>query len=175
MLPKYRAQVEAEDREREAYKRDRRAVRSLVDVRAAEISEAAWEAQDRRDGVLVKQGPDWLRVTLPLDAWGVNEERAGGWRQHRSRTRVARDFTNLALSGRSLPGFAGVVEIEATTYGHRLDPGSDLPLVKAVVDGLVDLGVLAGDSAKHVSRVILNAPASAGPARVTVEIRALAV
>jgi hypothetical protein len=110
-------------------------------------------------------------VELPLRAWGVNEERADHWSVARSHTREAREIARMMLHGEGLPAFLERVEIEAQTTGNRLDPGSDYPLVKAVVDALVDLRVLVNDNSKWVSRIILNAPIASGAPSIVLKIR----
>jgi hypothetical protein len=68
------------------------------------------------------------------------------------------------------------VSVIASPYQHKDalgDAGNHLPSVKAVVDALVDVGVLDGDGPQHVSALTLIAPCrieGSGPDYVTFEL-----
>lgn len=53
---------------------------------------------------------------------------------------------------------------------HRRDVGNYYPTAKAIVDGLVDAGVLADDSDTHITGPDMRRDLPNGPARVTVHI-----
>jgi crossover junction endodeoxyribonuclease RusA len=66
------------------------------------------------------------------------------------------------------------VSIIAQPFQHRnalQDAGNCLPSVKAIVDGLVDVGVLPGDGPAHVTALTMLAPQrTTGADRVEIEL-----
>lgn len=184
-----RAQLAAEDQAREQAQASRlsmeaaltRASRKIAadlgeQVRAATGHDVRVEydlslMQSVTAGVLVEWDGTELRLRLPIRSWSLNAERAQHWREHRAWTKAAREQAVAALSGADLPGYVERVEIEATSFGFRGDPGADVGTVKACVDALVDLGVIKDDRGEFVRRLILNAPVPGGDPAVDIRVR----
>lgn len=112
-----------------------------------------------------------LRVVFPMRSWSLNDEYRSHWSVQAAHTKAVREYLAWSLAGQRLPAYVEQVEIEATSWGIRVDPGSDIPTVKAAVDALVGLGVLTDDRGEFVSRLILNAPIPDGEPRLEIRIR----
>jgi hypothetical protein len=56
--------------------------------------------------------------------------------------------------------FCHILEVEATPKIKRLlqDTGGCFPVVKALIDGLVDAGALIDDGPKYVTKLTFNSP-----------------
>lgn len=149
-------------------------VRQVTEV-ARRIAESTGAlARDATSGATVELARRELTIELPLRSWSLNDERSSHWRERDERTRTVRQYAFWAITNTHavVPLYSERVEIEATSYGIRTDPGNDLPTVKALVDALVDLGILEDDRGKFVSRLILNAPVpSREPAKIRLVVR----
>lgn len=99
-----------------------------------------------------------FQIFVPCQLWTINHER----RMHRSERarRVAdirRDAANCALARGPLTAFTTAVTVEFLPYqktgkgsGRVADTANHLPPCKAVLDGLVDIGLIPDDSPQYV-------------------------
>lgn len=103
----------------------------------------------------------------------LNRERAAHWRRHRSSTAAYRQETKLRFR-RLVGAVRPPIEVRSwPTYRSRRswpDVGAWFPATKAVVDGLVDLGVLPEDHAGIVVRQTFDAPQLAGVDQLVVQL-----
>lgn len=75
------------------------------------------------------------------------------WRQKAARTRYWRQLTNVCVRAAQADPVGGLVRITVTFAWpdrRRRDIGNLAPTVKAIVDGIVDGGLLPDDDDKHV-------------------------
>ena len=88
----------------------------------------------------------------------MNAERSGGRWDHRKHTREAREVAGWRAL--RLPRFkwARIEVFPSQARGVLADAGSHAPTAKALVDGLVDAGVLVDDSPKFVPQITFHAP-----------------
>jgi crossover junction endodeoxyribonuclease RusA len=105
----------------------------------------------------------------------INAERKVHALRRADYVREWRDSAGWEAKAARLPHFERVSIIAQPVQHHaRLaDAGNHLPSVKAIVDGLVDVGVLDGDGPEHVSALTLLAPVKvegSGPDWITVEL-----
>lgn len=154
--PRYRAQAEAQLAEGQKRKQARRA-RVKIELRTS-------PAEPRK----VQTEP--IVLDLPVKPWSLNVERALHWRKHGQLTAAVRAFVAVQVARLDVGQYAGRVEIVATPRGVKHDAGNSYPTVKAAVDALVDVGVLADDDPAHVARVVMNAPV-AGEAGLILLVR----
>lgn len=115
-------------------------------------------------------GPYSLTVTGR--EW-LNANDRGGWQRRHRLSREWRNSSAWVARAVRLPTVARV-HITATAVvrdGRRRDPANLAPTAKAVVDGLVDAGLIQDDDSKHLDgpdmRVRVD-PSVAGP---TLELR----
>lgn len=119
--------------------------------------------------------PWTLEVPAPCDWINSNQ------RLHRMelarRTKCWRDRTVVSVfAGDSLPRFDGPVHIVATvhkTRAGRWDAGNLYPTAKAIVDGLVDAGVIFDDSNEYVLGPDLRAGEKRAAACVVLSVTAI--
>jgi len=98
------------------------------------------------------------RLRVPGRPWGLNAERSKHWTQHRAKTNGVRELTGwLASTTLSRMGVVDIV-VECEMHLPLLDTGSNLPTVKAIIDGLVDAGVLKDDTGTYVRSLTFLAP-----------------
>lgn len=92
----------------------------------------------------------------------LNAERSGHWREHRARTRMLRGETALRVASTKLGTAPGPVEVFSwPTYRSGQswpDVAAWAPATKAVIDGFVDAGYLAGDTPDVVARSTFEQP-----------------
>ena len=95
----------------------------------------------------------------------LNAERREHWRRHREMTEAWRTLAHHTARGR----IKGVVGVRAIEYATEIiaipvvrpplaDTGNHYPAVKAVIDGLVDAGVLFDDGPEWINRISLMRP-----------------
>lgn len=102
--------------------------------------------------------PDPMHLTIPLgaDEWMSANHRTAHWSQRSRRTKLIRIKANLIARSQLRAGTLTPVNrahVEATVCiptNSRHDPGNAAPTVKAIIDGLVDAGVLPDDDKTHL-------------------------
>lgn len=103
-----------------------------------------------------------IRIDLPGRPPTINAERAQHWRGHRRTTREWRELVGWAArAARLQPLDTPVVVTSWPTYrtgGSWPDVGAWAPATKAVIDGLVDAGLLPGDTHTHVPYLHYHPP-----------------
>lgn len=103
----------------------------------------------------------------------TNVMRKSHWTVRAEATRLWREASGVLARANHLPHFARAevaFEIEQTSP-TLCDAVSHHPVTKAVVDGLVDAGVLDGDGPEHVTAVIHYAPTRAEADVVIVHLK----
>ncbi|MCL4293853.1 MAG: hypothetical protein KJ056_12620, partial [Acidimicrobiia bacterium] len=103
-----------------------------------------------------------VRVDMPGRPPTINAERAEHWHAHRRTTREWRELAGWAARQARLAAISAPVVVTSwPTYrtGRSWpDVGAWAPATKAVIDGLVDAGLLAGDTAETVRYVSSHPP-----------------
>lgn len=115
-----------------------------------------------------------LRLTLPGRPPLTNAERSGHWRAHREATRAWRETAGWAAKAGRCSAIVGPVTVTSwPTYrtGRSWpDVGAWAPALKAVVDGLVDAGILPADTADIVRYVHYHPPLRGDRDALVVEV-----
>ena len=90
----------------------------------------------------------------------INAERAAHWRTSRRWTRDTRAAAGWMTRAARPPKFEWVrVEVWPTQpKGVMADVGAHMPTVKAIIDGIVDAGVLVDDGPGVVRSLLFHAP-----------------
>lgn len=115
-----------------------------------------WSAEQVGDATLVA-----LVVADPLALWTVNAERSRSMWEHRRSTAYVRDLWEITALPISRQHRFSTVHVSARPYQRRrplADTGNHYPAVKAAIDGLVDAGVLPGDTPDVVLSITMHAP-----------------
>ena len=87
------------------------------------------------------------------DYW-LNANQRLHWAQRKTRTAYLRRKAELLGRGTSpTPTPVHIVATVSTPTNSRFDPPNAAPTVKALIDGLVDAGVIPDDDHVHVPRV----------------------
>jgi len=115
----------------------------------------------RRD--LLWEGVPGRRFSLfvPGKLWTANSLRRMQWMQRGERVREWRQQSWLVARQAKLPRLEVVLEIHVVPVqpkGRLADPGAHEPVVKAVVDGLVDAKVLPDDGPSYLRSLTYHAP-----------------
>ncbi|MBT0772320.1 hypothetical protein KIH74_25470 [Kineosporia sp. J2-2] len=101
------------------------------------------------------------------------------WRRKAERTRFWRELamytTRAALQAGTVVPMerARIVAQFRFPTGHRRDVGNLAPTVKAIMDGLVDAGLLPDDDDKHLTGPDLRRVPEKGPTEIRLEIEEL--
>ena len=95
----------------------------------------------------------------------VEARRVSAWRA------AARDAVNPLISGFDSP--AHITATIHKTRAGRWDAGNLYPTAKAIVDGLVDAGILVDDSNEYVIGPDMRAGEKRDTASVVIEIKAI--
>lgn len=93
--------------------------------------------------------PDSWVLEIPADTIWINSNYRNGWRRHANLVKWWRQTAHWAAKAAKLPTGLDRVHIEATFAfrdNRRRDVHNLMPTVKAVVDGLVDYGLIPDDS-----------------------------
>lgn len=104
------------------------------------------------------------RFTYRARPWTMNRERRGSehWTATRARTAEwRRAFWALGRQQRRRFDRAKIT-VEVMMRHPVADTGACYPAVKAAIDGLVDAGVLPGDTGAHVPSITFLAPIRVG-------------
>ncbi|HVX20906.1 MAG TPA: hypothetical protein VHB02_06145 [Acidimicrobiales bacterium] len=101
-----------------------------------------------------------LVIHAPARLLTVNAERT---LHYRTRARIVKEWrwaAKVEAKTQKLPRFAwcDIAVSIVQQRGPLADPGAHYPVVKAVVDGLVDAGVLLGDTGQYVRLITQSAP-----------------
>ncbi len=115
-----------------------------------------------------------IRIDLPGRPPTINGERADHWHAHRRTTREWRELAGWAARQARLAAISAPVVVTSwPTYrtGRSWpDVGAWAPATKAVLDGLVDAGLLPGDTHRHVPYLHYHPPVLAGRDGLIVEV-----
>ena len=110
------------------------------------------------------------------EMWTANKERT---LHHFTRAKKVKEWCTAACvcaRARRIPKLKAV-EIRFTPYRTDkrglADTGGHFPVAKAVIDGLVDAGILTGDGPHIVRRLIFEAPIVSGESKARIEITEL--
>jgi len=93
--------------------------------------------------------------------WTANALRRSSWMERRRKVMVWRTASAITAMRLHIPHLECVAAIVATPVqpkGRLADAGAHEPVVKAVVDGLVDAGVMSDDDPAHLKTLIYHAP-----------------
>lgn len=110
------------------------------------------------------------------EMWTLNGERSLHFHQRAKKVKAWREATCVAAKARKIPKMKA---IEVRFIPHRpnrralADTGGHFPVAKAMIDGLVDAGILTGDGPDTVRRLIFEAPVIDGESKATLEITEL--
>ncbi len=96
-------------------------------------------------------GTQTLTIQVPANEW-ISANGRMHWRERASRTKRLRRRGWLEARRNGLLPMRRVFLTAHVQYanGGRADPANAYPTVKALVDGLVDFGVLTDDDSKHL-------------------------
>jgi crossover junction endodeoxyribonuclease RusA len=106
------------------------------------------------------------------DLWTLNNERTKHWGYRKKMVKEWRSATCVAVKARKIP-FMKKVKVTFTPYvatKRKVDTANHFPVLKAMVDGLVDAGVLSDDGPDIVTIIVFNAPVFAGEKYAKLEI-----
>lgn len=110
------------------------------------------------------------------DMWTLNKERTLHHFTRAKKVKEWREAACVAAIARKIPKMKAV---EVRFIPHRrnrqglADTGGHFPVAKAMIDGLVDAGILTGDGPDTVRRLIFEAPVIDGESKATLEITEL--
>lgn len=120
------------------------------------------------------------RYPYVLEVWGEmwtsNKERTLHHFTRAKKVKEWRTASCVAAKARRIPRMKAV---EIRFIPHRLDKrgmadtGGHFPVAKAMIDGLVDAGILTGDGPDTVRRLIFEAPVVSGESKARIEITEL--
>lgn len=101
-----------------------------------------------------------LDLPAPAKLLTTNAERTMHWSKRASITREWRRAAKLYARHQHLPAFqwASIAVDVTQCRGVLADVGAHHPVTKAVVDGLVDAGILPGDTSKYVRSIVHHPP-----------------
>ncbi len=145
----------------------------------------SWLDRDRPGHVLAVHGCDGcclpplitLEVPAPCE-WITSNQRLHPMKRHRLTERWRATARLVAFAAKVPPAVTvlgeGRVHVLATVHRvhrrGRWDPANWYPTAKAVVDGLVDAGVLTDDSARHITGPDMRAGDPTDPATLTLTL-----
>lgn len=90
-----------------------------------------------------------LKLTIPLPAEWINLNQRLHWAQRAKLTKAWRTMAHIQARQQRLPKKLGRVSIVATVHkatARKYDVHNLIPTAKAVIDGLVDYGLIVDDS-----------------------------
>ncbi len=109
--------------------------------------------------------------------WTLNGERSMHFHKRNELVGEARLAAKNAARDAHVAPIVGAVRIEAEPLqcaGTLADPGNHYPVIKAIVDGLVDAGVLSNDTLREVLAIDQLPPRKVKRADLGVRVRILA-
>jgi hypothetical protein len=118
---------------------------------------------------------EMFAITIAVRPRTLNWERAAHWLEHRAETELWRTLAKSAALGRSstdgrvkadvhgrIPPLQPHVVIDFHVWfpagGVMADTGNNYPTCKAMIDGLVDAGVIDDDNHHWVEKIIMHKP-----------------
>lgn len=107
------------------------------------------------------------------EMWTANKERTMHYYTKAKKVKEWRTATCVAAKARKIPKMKA---IEARFIPHKrnrqgmADVGGHFPVAKAMIDGLVDAGILIEDGPDTVRRLIFEAPVISGESKARLEI-----
>lgn len=116
-----------------------------------------------------------LTVTAPAPLLTLNRERTLHWAKRAVVVKLWRDAANVLARAAKLPQFdrADVVFEIHQAKGLLADATAHHPVTKAVLDGLIDAGVLVDDDPAHVLSITERAPIRAEGDAVVVTVKGI--
>lgn len=112
-----------------------------------------------------------LTIDVAPEAW-INSNHREHWAQRNRKTQVVRE--SMAWIGRNANhAFATPVHIHAVAHKptmRKFDAHNLMPTVKAAIDGLVDAGVLPGDTNDDLPMVTISGKSGAAAGTLTLTI-----
>lgn len=114
-----------------------------------------------------------LKIPAPARLLTTNAERSLHWSRRAEVVKLWRQASSVLARHEKMPRFerAEVGFAIHQARGKLADAGAHHPVTKAVLDGLVDAGVLASDDPNHVVSVLEYSPERAGADAVIVRLR----
>jgi hypothetical protein len=107
------------------------------------------------------------------DMWTLNKERTLHHFSRAKRVKEWREAAAVVARARRIPKMKAV-EVRFTPHRRNrqgmADTGGHFPVAKAIIDGLVDAGVLTGDGPDIVRRLVFEAPIVSGESKATLEL-----
>lgn len=92
----------------------------------------------------------------------LNAERGGHWRQRHTATAAWREQAAMLARQHLTPiaplALPIIIEAFPVQKGRLPDAGNSYPTVKAIVDGIVDAGIISDDDPENVASIVLQAP-----------------
>ena len=107
------------------------------------------------------------------EMWTSNKERT---LHHFTRAKKVKEWRTAACTAAQARRLPKMKAVEIRFRPHRVDKrgmadtGGHFPVAKAMIDGLVDAGVLSGDGPDIVRRLVFEAPVVSGESKATLEI-----
>ena len=127
---------------------------------------------DEQEGVTIVT----LMIPAPARLLTTNAERRVHWSERAEIVRAWRWAAQIYARQARVPLFERAeVEFRISKRGRAADAGAHHPITKAVLDGLVDAGVLADDDPTHVVRIVELAPVRGDVDAVTVTLRGVRI
>jgi len=130
------------------------------------VMTTTYDVESPLDSLLAAAGDGW--ITYDARCWSLNE-RLHPLRLHALRSEWRADFGTLGLAalreGRARRLERAVVLAWPRYASRPLDPGNEASAVKAALDGLVDAGLLPGDTPAFVAALVHVSP-ERGPDRL---------
>jgi hypothetical protein len=107
------------------------------------------------------------------DMWTLNKERTLHHFAVGKKVKEWRSATCVAAKARKIPKMKAV-EVRFTPHRRNRqsmpDTGGHFPVAKAMIDGLVDAGILIEDGPDTVRRLVFEAPVISGESKARLEI-----
>ena len=127
-----------------------------------------------------KIAPPISNVPYVVEVWGemwtANKERTMYHFTRATKVKEWRSAACICAKARRIPKLKAV-EIRFIPYRTDkrglADTGGHFPVAKAIIDGLVDAGILTGDGPHIVRRLIFEAPIVSGESKARIEITEL--
>jgi hypothetical protein len=121
--------------------------------------------------------PPISNVPYVVEVWGemwtTNAERSMHHYTRAKKVKEWRSATCVAAKARKIPRMK-VIEVRFTPHKRNrqgmADTGNHFPVAKAMIDGLVDAGILIGDGPDTVRRLVFEAPVISGESKARLEI-----
>lgn len=114
-----------------------------------------------------------VTLNVPGRLWTVNAERRMNHYEHGRKTRTTREAAGWIAKASQTPAlaWAEVTVAPVQRRGVLADPGNHYPPAKAAIDGLVDIGVLPGDTGEWVRSLTFRPPARGHEDSLTLILR----